>query len=88
MQTVRFFAGTLLSALIVSGANISESAVRTFTPKQKAYWAFQPVRAQQLPAVQHQTWIRNPIDAFILAKLEDKKIAPSAEETSRRCSAG
>ena len=78
MPTVRFLAVTLLSTLIASAANVSESGVR-FTPKQKAYWAFQTVRAQQPPAVQHQTWIRNPIDAFIVAKLEDKKIAPSAE---------
>jgi len=63
----------------VSGANVSETSVKTFTPKQKAYWAFQPVQAQTPPGVRNQAFVRNPIDAFIAAKLEEKKIVPSPE---------
>ncbi len=42
------------------------------------YWAFQPPRKADLPLVQKKDWIRNPIDSFILARLEKEKLSPSA----------
>jgi mono/diheme cytochrome c family protein len=45
----------------------------------KKHWAFvAPVRPE-LPAVKNDTWIRNPIDRFILARLQKEGIAPSPE---------
>lgn len=41
-------------------------------------WAFQPVQDHEPPTVIDQDWARTPIDHFILAKLEDKGIQPSA----------
>ncbi|HEV3263209.1 MAG TPA: DUF1549 domain-containing protein, partial [Gemmataceae bacterium] len=42
-------------------------------------WAFQaPVRAP-VPAVKDQDWVRNPIDSFILAKLEAASLRPAPE---------
>ncbi|MFO0876032.1 MAG: DUF1549 and DUF1553 domain-containing protein [Gemmataceae bacterium] len=38
---------------------------------------FQPPRRPALPAVQQTTWLRNPIDAFILARLEAKQLEPN-----------
>ncbi len=49
-----------------------------FTPQQRRYWAFQKVQRPPLPAVRDRQWVRNPIDAFILAKLEAKGITPGA----------
>jgi len=43
------------------------------------HWAFQPVVARPAPKVKQTAWVRNPIDAFILAKLEQKGIKPSPE---------
>jgi hypothetical protein len=43
------------------------------------HWAFQPVVKPAEPAVQHAAWVRNPIDRFILARLEKEKLAPAAE---------
>ena len=50
-------------------------------PSASDHWAFQPVSRPELPAVQAEEWVKNPIDAFILAKLEAKgwKPAPAAE---------
>jgi len=45
--------------------------------RAKKHWAFQPVRKPAVPAVKNKTWIKSPVDAFILAKLEKKGIAPS-----------
>ena len=43
------------------------------------HWSFQPIRRPVTPAVLDKKWIRNPIDAFILAELEPKKVRPSPE---------
>ena len=44
-----------------------------------AHWSFQPVRRPQLPPVKQAAWIRNPIDRFVLAKLESENLAPAPE---------
>jgi len=49
----------------------------------KQHWAFVPVSKPALPAVQEQSWIRNPIDAFILAKLQASGLKPSGETDKR-----
>ena len=47
-------------------------------PKAPAeHWAFQlVVRPPPVPAVQDQDWVRNPIDAFVLAKLDAQGLKP------------
>jgi hypothetical protein len=45
--------------------------------KDRAHWAFQPVRRPAVPAVKDRAWGRNPIDAFILAGLEAKGLRPN-----------
>jgi hypothetical protein len=42
-------------------------------------WAFQPVRRPMPPPVANPSWVRNEIDAFVLARLEAEHIAPSPE---------
>jgi len=41
------------------------------------HWSFQPVKRPALPRVKNSGWVRNPIDAFVLAKLESKGLKPS-----------
>jgi mono/diheme cytochrome c family protein len=43
------------------------------------HWSFQPVKRPRIPRVKNQTWVRNPIDHFILARLEKEGISPSPE---------
>ncbi|MGE5192358.1 MAG: DUF1549 and DUF1553 domain-containing protein [Deltaproteobacteria bacterium] len=43
----------------------------------REHWAFQPVRAPGVPTVREKGWVRNPIDAFILARLEVKDWRPN-----------
>ncbi len=43
------------------------------------HWAFQPPARPPQPKVQNQKWARTPPDAFILARLEKEKLAPSPE---------
>ncbi|HZT81747.1 MAG TPA: DUF1549 domain-containing protein, partial [Gemmataceae bacterium] len=41
------------------------------------HWAFQPPVRPALPPVQNAGWARNPIDRFILARLEKEGLRPS-----------
>ena len=41
------------------------------------HWAFGPLRSPPLPTVKNSSWPRTPIDFFVLAKLEEKGLAPT-----------
>ena len=47
------------------------------TPQQRVFWSFQPVRKLTPPPARLPEWGRNAIDAFILAKLDEKRLRPS-----------
>jgi len=64
-------------AALLSAGTVSPTDV--FTSQQKNHWSLQKVRRAAVPEVQRRQWVRNPIDAFVLAKLEAKGIAPSAD---------
>ncbi|HBE67775.1 MAG TPA: hypothetical protein DDW52_06465 [Planctomycetaceae bacterium] len=42
----------------------------------KQHWAFQPLSSPDVPEVSQTDWGRDPIDAFILAKLEANQLQP------------
>ena len=46
-------------------------------PAASHHWAFQPVSRPALPSVLAREWVRNPIDAFVLARLEARGWKPS-----------
>ena len=43
------------------------------------HWSFQLPKRSAVPVVEKTAWVRNPIDNFILAKLEKEHIQPSPE---------
>jgi mono/diheme cytochrome c family protein len=43
----------------------------------KTHWSFQPLKTPVVPMVKNKAWIKNPIDNFILAKLETKNLKPA-----------
>src|SRR5262245_1609484 len=47
------------------------------TQEDRQHWAFRPVRSPQVPEVRDPAWVRNPIDAFILARLEGRGWGPA-----------
>ena len=60
----------------------SEGAPKSKMPvpvdaKAKSWWAFQPVKKQAVPKVKNTQWVRNPIDNFILARLEKASLKPA-----------
>ena len=68
----------LLRAWIDQGAERPDDATADDS-KWSKHWAFQPIRRAPLPRVSRPEWVRNPIDAFVLARLDAAKIAPSPE---------
>jgi mono/diheme cytochrome c family protein len=70
-----------LRAWIDQGAEWPESAepVETKVSDTTKHWSFQPIVRPEPPAVSARTWVRNPIDQFVLAKLEAEGIEPSPE---------
>ncbi len=51
----------------------------TASAVQPTHWSFRKVTRPDPPAVSDRAWPRNPIDDFILARLEKEGIAPSPE---------
>jgi hypothetical protein len=47
------------------------------TGKAREHWAFQPVTKPTVPEVKNRAWVKTPIDAFVLAKLEAKGLQPN-----------
>src|SRR5215468_1595981 len=47
--------------------------------KWEDHWAFIPPKPQPLPTVKRGDWVRQPLDRFILARLEKESLAPSPE---------
>lgn len=76
----------ILETWVASGAYWPEHAgdVREddlFTAEDRAWWAFQPVTRPEVPPVDETAVAHNPIDHFILAKLNSQQLtaAPPAE---------
>ncbi len=70
---------TLLRSWIDQGAAWPDPLAGKET--YEAHWAFRPVQRPAPPEVKNQPQVKNPIDAFLLARLEAKgmKLAPPAE---------
>jgi len=74
----------LLAQWIAQGApeapqSEDDSADALITDRERSFWAFQAPRPVSVPMVRHAGQVRNPIDAFILQKLEPLGLSLSAE---------
>jgi hypothetical protein len=68
-----------------TGKSLTASQIETLrrwiaegAPWQR-HWAFIPPERPAIPRVGRPEWVRNPIDAFILARLEHDQLVPSPE---------
>lgn len=50
--------------------------------KKQVWWSFQPPILPPVPSIK-SAWIHNPVDAFVLTKLQAKGLAPSPPATRR-----
>ena len=49
----------------------------------KTHWSFQKLVRPAVPKVKQTAWVRNPIDSFILAKLESRGLKPNPTASRR-----
>ena len=82
----------LLLTTIVIGAGLNEAPaikaeeVEKAAPeeainwlKERQFWSFRPPLSSTRPAVKNKRWPRQPLDYFILARLEQTNLFPAAE---------
>jgi Protein of unknown function (DUF1553)/Protein of unknown function (DUF1549)/Planctomycete cytochrome C len=55
------------------------AAQKLSASEKKGHWAFQPIRRPEEATVRQRSWVRNPIDSFVLSRLEAEEISPSPE---------
>ena len=71
-----FSVGIALFGWLAAPGPVGEVA-RAAEPAGERAWAYQPPQRPPVPAVTNNAWVVNPIDAFILARLEAAGLAPS-----------
>ena len=55
----------------------------TIRPEQRNFWSFQPIKKPAIPTVKDPGWVKEPIDNFILAKLEQGGLKPAQAADKR-----
>jgi hypothetical protein len=83
--TLRVIAALL--ATVCGGALAAPPAPEGEPPidwtRARQHWAFRPPQAHRPPAIRRRNWVRQPLDAFILARLEQRRLAPSPPADAR-----
>jgi len=51
--------------------------------KWEGHWAYNPLVRPAVPQLKHASWVKNPIDNFILARLQTEGLKPSPEADKR-----
>ena len=66
------------AAAATASADLARPATprREVTAAERDFWSFRPLAAPAVPEPARSDWARNDIDRFVLAKLEEKGLAP------------
>jgi hypothetical protein len=62
---------------------LSPLELTTATRAGRDWWCLKPLGNPRPPTVKRTAWMRNPIDAFVLEKLEEKQLAPAPPADKR-----
>ncbi len=61
----------------VTTAAVAEAPMGMSLEEGREFWSFQPVSNPPAPEVRDPDWVKTPIDAFVLAKLEANGLKPA-----------
>lgn len=78
-KSSRIFWRSALFALLLSLATPTLGGERAGAD----WWSLQPVQRPDTPKVKNAQWLRNPIDAFVLLRLEARGLTPTPEANRR-----
>jgi mono/diheme cytochrome c family protein len=74
----------LLAKWIAEGANWpKEIVLQDRTKAKETWWSLRPLARPPIPLVKTPGWVRTPIDAFVIHRLEQQGLKPSAEADRR-----
>jgi hypothetical protein len=73
----------MLAALLAQAAGRSSSEM-VVTDEDRQHWSYLPLRSPTPPAVRNKRLVRAPVDQFILARLEEKKLTLSPSADARK----
>jgi hypothetical protein len=68
-----------------SGKKLTKAQIETFRrwilqgAEWQGHWAFLPLKKRAVPAPRNASWVRTPVDAYLLARLEAEGLSPSPE---------
>ena len=68
---------------IEAASVVSQKPTGMSIEEGRHFWSLLPVAKPAIPLVQNQPWVKTPIDAFVLAKLENSGITPSPAADKR-----
>ena len=68
---------------IEAGASWDSIETVTGSDETSGHWAFRPNQRPTVPQTGDSSWVRNPIDAFVLARLEREGLEPAPEAASQ-----
>ena len=85
-QTLHAAQIALIQAWIDQGA-VWPASVGVKAPELQKHWAFVPPVRSAMPETKNRAWVRNPIDAFVLARLENESLSLLLKPIGRRCCA-
>jgi hypothetical protein len=81
---VMMFIGGAVTTPLVSDEPVSTSFPRTrVSDDERDHWSFRPLRPEAVPVVRQPGWCRNPVDRFILVRLDENGLVPN-QRASRR----
>lgn len=69
--------GAVWPGQLASRRDVTEDGGELFTDEDRAFWAFQRPALPKLPSVDDDKWIQSDIDRFVLARLEERGLAPA-----------
>ncbi len=58
-------------------------AAQNWGKNRRQHWAFQSIKKVAVPELSETNWIANPIDAFVLAKLQENNMKPNPPADKR-----
>jgi len=66
-----------ISAPWTEGAIVKRLGPPRVDEQARSFWSFRPVVSPKVPVVKNPDWVKTPVDAFVLARLEAAKLAPA-----------
>jgi hypothetical protein len=75
------FAGIALSALAIAWGDSAPAG--STPPTVSPHWAFVKPVEPKIPSIKDSAWVQSPVDAFVLAKLEEKGLEPAPRADAR-----